>query len=232
MTLGNIVKEYRERHNVSMDEFSKMCNLSKGYISMLENNTNPRSNKPIAPTLPTIKKIALAMQADVDSILKALDSNQEISLDPDMEDYDKEKKRHLSNIYSIELKSFPLLGEIACGKPTFANEDRESYIMAGTNIQADFCLKAKGDSMVNARILDGDIVFIRKQDMVENGEIAAVVVNNDNEATLKRFFYYAERNMVILKAENPAYEDLIFINEELNNFHILGKAVAFQSDVK
>lgn len=138
----------------------------------------------------------------------------------------------LSNIYPIELKSFPLLGEIACGKPIYANEDRESYIMAGTDIKADFCLKAKGDSMINARICDGDIVFIRKQNIVDNGEIAAVVINNDNEATLKRFFYYTEKNMVILKAENPAFEDMIFSNDELNNFHVLGKAVAFQSDVK
>lgn len=81
MTLGDLVKEYREQHNISMDEFSKICNLSKGYISMLENNTNPRSNKPIAPTLPTIKKIALAMNADVDSVLKLLDSDQGISLE-------------------------------------------------------------------------------------------------------------------------------------------------------
>lgn len=138
----------------------------------------------------------------------------------------------LSNIFSIELKRFPMLGEIACAKPIFANEDRESYIMAGTDIKADFCLKAKGDSMINARICDGDIVFIRKQDIVDNGEIAAVVINNDNEATLKRFFYYAEKNMVILKSENPAFEDMIFLNDELNNFHVLGKAVAFQSDVK
>ena len=138
----------------------------------------------------------------------------------------------LNNTYPIELKRFPLLGEIACGKPMYAAEDRESYIMTGTDINADFCLKAKGDSMVNARILDGDIVFVRKQDIVDNGEIAAVVVNNDSEATLKRFYYYAEKSMVILKAENPAYEDLIFINDELNNFHVLGKAVAFQSDVR
>ena len=138
----------------------------------------------------------------------------------------------LDNIYQTDLKRFPLLGEIACGIPTYANEDRESYVMAGTSIQADFCLKAKGDSMINARILDGDVVFIRKQDIVNNGEIAAVVVNNDNEATLKRFYYYAEKSMVILKAENPSYEDMIFTNEELDNFHILGKAVAFQSDVK
>ena len=86
--------------------------------------------------------------------------------------------------------------------------------------------------MVGARILDGDIVFIRKQEMVDNGEIAAVVVNNDNEATLKRLFYYKEKSLLILKAENPTYEDLIFQGEELNEVHILGKAVAFQSDVK
>lgn len=138
----------------------------------------------------------------------------------------------LSNIFPIELKRFPMLGEIACGTPKYTNEDRESYVMAGTNIKADFCLKASGDSMVNARILDGDIVFIRQQDMVENGEIAAVVVNNDSEATLKRLFYYQDKGLLILKAENPAYEDLIFQGEELNEVHILGKAVAFQSDVR
>ena len=138
----------------------------------------------------------------------------------------------VSNIFPIELKRFPMLGEIACGKPKYTNEDRESYIMAGTNIKADFCLKASGDSMVNARILDGDIVFIRQQDMVDNGEIAAVVVNNDSEATLKRLFYYQDKGLLILKAENPAYEDLIFQGEELNEVHILGKAVAFQSDVR
>jgi repressor LexA len=304
MTLGDIIKEYREKHNISMDEFSKISNLSKGYISMLENNTNPRNNKPIAPTLPTIRKIASAMSMDVDSILKILDSDQEINLDFEAEKaingrnmlklYQNIKRLReerglsqdalakltgytdrssitkiekgqidlqqskielfakalgttsrelvgcdeedslilLNNIYPIELKRFPLLGQIACGKPTYAAEDRESYIMAGTDINADFCLKAKGDSMVNARILDGDIVFVRKQDIVDNGEIAVVVVNNDSEATLKRFYYYAEKNMVILKAENPAYEDLIFTNDELNNFHVLGKAVAFQSDVR
>lgn len=138
----------------------------------------------------------------------------------------------VSNIFKISLKKFPLLGEIACGKPIYANEDRESYVMAGTNINADFCLKAKGDSMINARIHDGDIVFIRQQDTVENGEIAAVVVNSDNEATLKRFFFYQEKALLILKSENPVYGDLIFQGNELDQVHILGKAIAFQSDVK
>lgn len=144
----------------------------------------------------------------------------------------EEKTTSLDNIYQIELKPLPMLGENACGITKHENGDRGSYIMSGTDIQADFCLKVKGDSMINARILNGDIVFIRKQDIVDNGEIAAVVVNNDNEATLKRFYYYAEKNMVILKAENPAYEDMIFTKEELNNFHVLGKVVAFQSDVR
>ena len=145
---------------------------------------------------------------------------------------ENEKQPTLSNIYPIELKRFPLLGNIACGVPKYTNEDRESYVMAGTDIKADFCLKASGDSMVNARILDGDIVFVRKQDMVENGEIAAVVVNNESEATLKRVFYYKEQSLLILRPENPAYEEQRYTNEQLNEVHILGRAVAFQSDVR
>jgi repressor LexA len=136
----------------------------------------------------------------------------------------------ISNVFPIELKKYPLLGEIACGEPIFCNEERESYILSGTGIDADFCLRAHGDSMINARILDGDIVFIKRQEEVENGEIAAVII--DNEATLKRINYYPEQNMIILKPENSQYSDLILQNESLNQVRILGKAVAFQSDVK
>lgn len=84
--------------------------------------------------------------------------------------------------------------------------------------------------MINARILDGDIVFIRKQEMVENGEIAAVII--DDEATLKRVSYNKEKQILVLKAENTAFDDMIYTGEELNNIRILGKAIAFQSDVK
>lgn len=134
------------------------------------------------------------------------------------------------NIYPVNLKKVPLLGEIACGKPIFANEDRESYVLAGSDIHADFCLRAKGDSMINARILDGDIVFIRKQDMVDNGEIAAVAIGDD--VTLKRVVYYPEQNLLILKAENSKYQDMIYAQDQLDQVYILGKAIAFQSDVK
>lgn len=134
------------------------------------------------------------------------------------------------NLFPIETKKIPLLGEIACGEPIYANEDRESYMEVGVDINADLCLKAHGDSMIGARILDGDIVFIRKQEMVENGEIAAVII--DNEATLKRVYYYPDSSKLVLQAENPAFEPLVYIGDELNNIHILGKAIAFQSDVR
>lgn len=134
------------------------------------------------------------------------------------------------NIYPIKTKRFPLLGEIACGEPIFANEDRESYVEASTDIHADFCLKAHGDSMINARIQDGDIVFIRSQPMVENGEIAAVII--EDTATLKRVFFYPKKSQLILQAENPAYAPIIYTGEDINTITILGKAIAFQSDVK
>ncbi len=133
------------------------------------------------------------------------------------------------NIFPLQVKKYPLLGSVACGEPIFKEADRESYILSGTEIPADFCLKCEGDSMVNARILDGDIVFIRRQEQVENGEIAAVSVND--EVTLKRVVFFPEKDMIILKPENSKYHDMVFTDEELNTIKILGKAVAFQSDV-
>lgn len=138
--------------------------------------------------------------------------------------------RKIDNIFPLQLKKIPMLGEIACGKPIFANEDRESYVIAGTDVKADFCLQCKGDSMINARIHDGDIVFIRQQPMVNNGEIAAVII--DDTATLKRVFYYPDKGKLVLQAENPNYEPLVYVGEELNTIRILGKAIAFQSDIK
>ncbi len=96
-------------------------------------------------------------------------------------------------------------------------------------IKADFCLKAAGDSMNNARIFDGDLVFIRQQDWVENGEIAAVLFPGSTQAVLKRLYYYKEKKLLILKAENSAFEDCVFVEKEMRDVHILGKAVALQS---
>jgi repressor LexA len=120
-----------------------------------------------------------------------------------------------------------MLGEIACGEPIFADEDREHCVMVDMDIDADFCLTAKGDSMINARINDGDIVFIKEMPIVENGEIAAVIIGD--EATLKRVYYYKEQNKLVLNPENPKYEPLVYLNDELNSIRILRKAVYFMS---
>jgi len=133
--------------------------------------------------------------------------------------------KYPDNILKIEIKKFPLLGTIAAGVPIFADEQYESYIEAGSNIHADFCLKVQGDSMINARICDGDIVFIRQQPIVDDGQIAAVLI--DDEATLKRV--YCTDHQIVLVAENPNYKPMVYKNHELNSIRILGKAVAFQS---
>lgn len=135
-----------------------------------------------------------------------------------------------SNISPVSTQRIPMLGEIACGRPLLCNEDHESYIETNSAIKADFCLRCKGDSMTGARIYDGDIVFVHRQEIVENGQIAAVAIGN--EATLKRVFYYPEKSKLVLQAENPKYEPLVFVNEELNEVHILGLAIMFQSTVR
>lgn len=86
MTLGDIIKNYRDRNNITIGEFASACSLSKGYISMLENNINPRNNKPISPTLPSMAKVASGMGIELDTLLKMLDGKQSIQLIEDNAD--------------------------------------------------------------------------------------------------------------------------------------------------
>jgi len=131
-------------------------------------------------------------------------------------------------IFPIETQQVPLVGTIAAGEPIFAEEDFECYIELGSRIRCDYCLRVKGDSMINARIYDGDIVFIHKQPDVEDGEIAAVLV--DDEATLKRV--YKSGDAIMLVAENPNYKPITVTASDYANVIILGKAVAFQGGIK
>lgn len=213
MEMGKKIHELRMQKGMTLEELGNIVGVGKSTVRKWENGiiANMKRDK--------ILKVSVALGVSPAYLMGWQESTDEEIIS-------------LNNVHPIELKRFPMLGDIACGVPKYTNEDRESYVMAGTNINADFCLRASGDSMVGARILDGDIVFIQKQDMVENGEIAAVVVNNDSEATLKRLYYYPDKGLLILKPENPAYEDLIFSGNELNQVHVLGKAMAFQSDVK
>lgn len=130
-----------------------------------------------------------------------------------------------SNVVPLQkMEQIPLVGTIACGTPILAEENISDYIDLPGHIRADFALTCKGDSMINAGIRDGDIVYIRKQETVDNGQIAAVLVDGE-EATLKRF--YKESNTVTLIAENPAYRPMVFVGEQMQEVHIIGLAIAY-----
>lgn len=126
-------------------------------------------------------------------------------------------------------KKIPIVGTIACGEPIIAQQYIEGIEYVAEDVNVDFALRVKGDSMIGARILDGDLVYIRQQPDVENGEIAAVLIDNE-EATLKRV--YKINGNLILRAENPAYPDRIFSKREARAVKILGKAIMFKSVVR
>ena len=138
----------------------------------------------------------------------------------------------IPNIFPLP-KSYnvPLLGNVACGDPILAEQNIADVIPVPEAVKsADFALACKGDSMINARIFDGDIVYIHMQDTVENGEIAAVLIGD--EATLKKVYYTPGGNRITLRPCNPLYPDMEYSGEELNKIRVLGKAVAFTSKIK
>jgi repressor LexA len=117
----------------------------------------------------------------------------------------------------------PLLGVIACGGPVLAAGNIAGYVMVPEDIPCDFVLRCKGDSMMQAHILDGSLVYIRAQPDVENGDIAAVVI--DDEATLKRV--YKAPDSITLMPENPRYAPLVYTGEDMNTVRILGMVTAW-----
>ena len=213
MTIGERIKLHREKANLTQDELAKQLNTTKQTVYKYENN--------VVTNIPSDK---------IEKMAELFGVNPGYLMGWEGDHFSGEKTDMLfDNIFPISIKKFPLLGEIACGEPIFANEDRESYVLSGTEIDADFCLKAKGDSMIGARIFDGDVVFIKETEMVDNGEIAAIVI--DDEVLLKRFYYFPGESLLTLQSENPKYPPTNYTNEQLDHIRVLGKAVAFQSDI-
>ena len=191
---------------------------------MLEKNINSSTGKAIIPSIHTLRSCAIAMGITLDTLMHKLDPDQLINV---TDIAPSPSIPNDLNIFPIERKKIPMLGKIACGQPIMSEEVFDGYVQCNGNIHADFCLRAAGDSMINARIYDGDIVFIRQQPEVENGEIAAVSI--DGSVTLKRV--YLGEDYVELKPENPTYKPLRFNKSDFNQFRILGKAIAFQGDI-
>ena len=214
MTIGERIKQRRKELGLSVDELADKLGKNRATIYRYESNEIEKLPTTVLEPLADVLGVSPGFLMGWED-----ESSEPDALEVLMEKYD--------NIKPVKLKRFPLLGEIACGEPIFAQEDRESCVMADMDINADFCLTAKGDSMINARINDGDIVFIKEMPMVDNGDIAAVII--DDDATLKRVYYYPEDNTLQLIAENPKFKPLIYKNEELDQIRILGKAVYFMS---
>ena len=205
-----------DKSQINQSELAELSGISKQRISgYIKGEYEPKS-KPI---------YALAKALGVSaSWLMGLNEDA-MSPSPDLSElYEK-----YPNIKPIKKVRIPMLGNIACGEPTFADEEHDTYIETDGHIQADFCLTCAGDSM-EPKMQSGDIVFIRKQNAVDDGQIAAVLI--EDEATLKRVYYDRKNNRLILQAENPKYSPLIYIGEELNNIRILGRAISLYRKIK
>ena len=200
---------YMSLNDISQVELAERLSVTPAAVNKWTKGQNiPRMNK--------VDKLCSIFECQRSDLLLQRDATETEPLPP--------------NCFPIEKRKFPLLGNIACGEPIFADEDFEGYVEAGADIDADFCLRASGDSMIGARIHDGDIVFIKQQPIVDNGQIAAVLI--ENEATLKRFYYDQASDTVQLMAENPSYAPLVKLKSDLNDIRILGRAIAFQSIIK
>lgn len=209
MNIGELINKKRTELGLTLEEVGNAVGVSKSTVKKWEDGfiSNMRRDK--------ISKLAKVLAMNPVSLI----TGEEMSANEDEIDVSK-----YSNIKPVKKIKLPMLGKIACGEPIFADEEHETYVEVDESYGADFCLTAQGDSMINAGIENGDTVLIREAPIVDNGEIAAVII--DDEATLKRVYYYKGENKLVLQAENPRYSPFVYLNEELETIRIIGKAVA------
>lgn len=199
MEMGERIKRLREDKDMSQEELGKLVGVQRAAVQKWESGHTKNLRQNTIKTLSDFFGVSPSYLMGMSEV---------------------------KNTIPYEMKSVPLLGTVAGGEPIFVNEEKGVYIVT-ENKKADFCLRVKGDSMSGARIHDGDLVFVREQCEVENGEIAVVLV--DNEATLKRF--YKQDGVVVLKSENNNYQPIIYTEHDFKDVRILGKAIMFQSSL-
>lgn len=201
------LRALRTERYMSQMELSKYIGVSKSSINMYERGERE-------PGIETLEAFADFFNVDMDFLIGKSNVANKFSTDIPT----------AKNIIPMpETYKAPLLGRIACGEPILAVENIEDYIDIPKNINADFGLECKGDSMIGADIRSGDIVYIKMTPEVQDGEIAAVLIGD--EATLKRVYYDREHSELTLYAENPAYSALRYRGAELEQIRIIGRAV-------
>ena len=205
--IGTKIKKFRESRNMTQDELAELLDTTRQSISRYENGER-KANQDLLFELASIFKVSLD---DFFPVRNLYDQTNIIKVTPE-------------NMVAI-----PVIGTIACGDPILADENIIGYryhLKDRLPKGQTFYLTAKGDSM-EPKIPDGSDVLIRMQDDVEDGEIAAVLVNGDTEATLKRV--KKQGDIVMLVAENTNYAP--YIVTEQNPARILGKAVGVSFDL-
>ena len=206
--LGEKIKFLRKSKRMSLEQLAELIGTSRQTVHRYENG--------VITNIPHDKIEALARALDISpASLMGWDNESEIS-----------SFNNITNLNSVKTKKLPLLGNVACGEPIFASEEQDYYATVGADMGADFCLKAKGDSMINARIFDGDTLFVKKQDSVDDGEIAVVLI--DDEATVKRVYFDRDNGILTLIPENPTYKPMRYTGSKLNSIRILGKVISGQ----
>lgn len=213
MTLGEIIKQYRDDHSLSMDAFSERSGISKAYISLLEKNKHPKTGKEISPSIQCIRQAAQGMNIDFDDLFALLDGKVEVNTSQ-----------------QTQAKKIPVLGRVAAGIPINAITE----IIDTEEISADiaktgdfFALQIKGDSM-EPKISNGDVVIVRQQDDAETGDTVIALINGD-DAVCKRLRKYKEGLELI--STNPSYAPLYFDEETIKNkpVKIIGKVVELRA---
>lgn len=211
MTIGEFVKSRRKELGLTVDELAEKMGKNRATIYRYESNYIKK--------LPSTVLVPLANALQV-TPADLINAGNEKMVYPDISS--------IKNIVPIEKRMIPVIGTIAAGKPIIADEHIETYVPCDIDIHADFGLIVHGDSMIDAGIYDGDIVFIKEQPVVEEGQIAAVRI--DDDATLKRFYKTDDGCMLI--SANPKYAPMHFSAENCDTVQIIGLAVAKYSVIK
>ena len=198
------IKELRKENKMTMKSLGAEIGVSESTVSLYESGNRQ-------PDYATLRKIASLFGVTVDYLL----------------DEDDNVANHVPGIIPLDHVTYiPLIGKIACGKPILAEENIGRRILLPDDVKADFALNCKGDSMIDANIEDGDIVYLRQQSFAESGDIAAVLIDGEYEtqATLKKVFITSDS--LTLMPCNEEYAPITFVKKDMNNVRIIGKVVA------
>ena len=204
MELQDVIRIRRKELGLSLEQIAQSCGVGKSIVAKWERGD-----------VKNIRRDNLAALADVLRVSPlVLMEREEFAPNPVTD---------IPGIIPLEpMDRIPLLGAIACGDPILAQENIEDYIDLPRTIKADFALTCEGDSMIDAGIKDGDVVYIRSQPEVQNGQIAAVLVDGES-ATLKRFFF--NDGVVTLMAANQSYSPIVKAGSDVEQVRVLGLAV-------